>query len=83
VTIIGVLLVLGLAVVALGAAGLMLWSGWLALRDELLPGFKVSRPGPGSIALTLIGVIAPILIIGAFIVYLAIWLVRTAFVALA
>ena len=82
-TIIGVVLVLGLAVMALGGAGLMLWSGWLALRDELLPGFKMVRPGPGSIALTLIGVVAPILIIGAFILYLAAWLVRTALVALA
>jgi hypothetical protein len=81
-TIIGVLLVLGLAVGAIGAAGLMLWSGWLALRDEVLPGFKSVRPGPGSIALTLIGVVGPIIVIAVFILYLAIWMVRTAFVAL-
>jgi hypothetical protein len=82
VTIIGVVLVLGLAVVAIGAAGVMLWTGWLALRDEVLPGFKMVRPGPGSIALTLIGVVVPILMIGTFSLYLAIWLVRTAFAAL-
>jgi hypothetical protein len=82
VTIIGVLLVWVFAIVALGVTGLMLWSGWLAFKDELLPGFKVSRPGPGGIALTLIGVALPIVITAIFTLYLAIWLVQSSLAAL-
>ena len=81
-TIIGIVLTLGLAIVVLGAAGLMLWSGWLALKQEVLPGFKMVRPGPGSVVLTLLGLILPILLIGVFTLYLAIWLVRLGFGAL-
>ncbi|HEX6289223.1 MAG TPA: hypothetical protein VFZ66_08535 [Herpetosiphonaceae bacterium] len=81
-TIIGVVLVLGLAVVAAGAAGLMLWSGWLALKDEVLPGFRMVRPNPGSLVLTALGVVLPILMIAAFTLYLAIWMLQVAFSAL-
>ena len=80
--IIGVILVLGFAVVAVAVAGLMLWSGWLALKDEVLPGFKTVRPGPGAIALTVIGVILPIVLIAAFTLYLGIWLVQVSLNAL-
>jgi hypothetical protein len=82
VTIIGVVLVWGFALAALAVAGLMLWSGWLAFKEELLPGFKVSPPSPGSIALTLLGVALPIVVTAIFTLYLAIWLVQSGLAAL-
>ncbi len=81
-TVIGMIVTLGLAIVVFGGAGLIFWAGWLALKQEVLPGFKTVPPGPGSLILTLLGVILPIVLIGVFTLYLAIWLVRLGFGAL-
>lgn len=76
--IVGALFVLVFALIALGVAALTLWSGWLAFRDELQPGFKTSPPGPRALSLTLIGVIVPVLAIVIFTLYLAVQLVLLA-----
>lgn len=81
-TIIGAVLNLGFAAIAVAAAAVVLWSGWLALRDEIRPGFKSVRPGPGGIVLTLIGVVFPVVMIALFTLYLAIWLINVSFAAL-
>lgn len=81
-TIIGAVLNLGFAVVAVAAAAVVLWSGWVTLRDEVRPGFKSVRPGPGSIVLTLLGVVFPVVMIALFTLYLAIWLINVSFAAL-
>ena len=73
---IGALLVWGAAALAVGVAALTLWSGWLALRDELLPGFRTRPPGPRSIALTALGVLLPLVAISAFTLYLAVILLQ-------
>jgi hypothetical protein len=74
--ILGFLAALILAAIALGASGLMLWSGWLAYRGELQPGFRADPPGPRSITLTLLGVAIPVVLIAIFTLYLAIALVQ-------
>lgn len=63
---IGIIGVIVLAVVVLSVALLTLWSGWRAYRDELRPGFRSNPPGVRSIALTLVGVVVPVLVIAAF-----------------
>lgn len=80
--IVGALFVLVFALIALGVAGLTLWSVWLAFRDELQPGFKTSPPGPRSISLTLLGVFVPALVVVIFTLYLAVELMRLAVNAL-
>lgn len=79
---VGAVLVLVFALIALGVAGLTLWSGWTAFRDELQPGFKTVPPGPRSISLTVLGVVVPVLAIVIFTLYLAVELVRLAIAAL-
>jgi hypothetical protein len=80
--VLGLIMALLLALLSLAATGLMLWSGWLAYRNELHPGFKTRPPGPRSISLTLLGFAFPVLLIGAFTLYLAFALVRMGFNAL-
>lgn len=80
--VLGSLLVLVFALIALGVTGLMLWSGWLAVQDELRPDFKRRPPGPRTLSLTLIGVILPVIVIAVFTLYLAVVLVQTALGAL-
>lgn len=75
-TIIGAILVWGAALLAVAVAAVTLWSGWRALRDEVLPGFRTRPPGPRSIVLTLVGVLLPLGAIGAFTLYLAAVLLR-------
>jgi|GEM_PF-5150202 len=74
--VLGFVLALGLAAVSLGVAGITLWSGWRAVQDELVPSFKVAPPNPGSVVLTLVSVVLPLLMIGGFTVYLAYWLLN-------
>ncbi len=74
----GTLLALGAAGLALAVAGVTLWGGWLALRDELVPGFRTVPPRPRSILLTGIAVLLPIVAIAAFTLYLAVTLVQRA-----
>jgi uncharacterized membrane protein YecN with MAPEG domain len=74
----GIVFLVGGAVLALLVAGVTLWSGWRATQDELRPGFKTSPPRSSGLVLTLIGVIVPILIIGAFTIWLSIVLLQLA-----
>ncbi len=69
--VVGSILVLAAAVLALAVAGLTLWSGWRAFRDELIPGFRTVPPRPRSLILTALGVVLPLLVIAAFTLYLA------------
>ncbi len=79
---IGFLLALGIAALAVVIAGVTLWSGWRALDEEIRPNFKTSPPGPRSIVLTFIGVVLPLLMIAAFTLYLAVWVLRAGVAAL-
>ena len=69
--VLGSISILTAAALALAVAGLMLWSGWRAFRDELLPGFRTVPPRPRSVVLTVLGVLLPIAGIAAFTLYLA------------
>ena len=80
--VVGIFVLAVFVVIALGLAGLMVWSAAHAFRDELQPSFKMSPPGPGSITLTLLGVVAPVALIVAFALALALQLVRLATSAL-
>lgn len=80
--VLGALLVLVFAVIAIAVAVLTLWSAWLAYRDELQPGFKTAPPGARSITLTVLGVLVPVLVVVFFTIYLAIELIRLAVAAL-
>ena len=72
--IVGWIVVLGLALLAIAFTALLLASGWNAVREELWPGFRMDPPRPRSLALTLLGVVLPVLLIAALTTYLAIWL---------
>ncbi len=72
----GMLLALAAAGLSVALAAVTLWSGWLALRDELLPGFRTVPPRPRSILLTGIAVLLPICAIALFTLYLAVVLVQ-------
>ncbi len=74
--IVGFVLVLGAVALAVGVAGIMLWSGWRAFKDELIPGFRTVPPRPRSLVLTLVGVVLPLLFIVAFTLYLAVTLLQ-------
>ena len=80
--VVGSILVLAAALLALGVAGLTLWSGWSAFRDELLPGFRTVPPRPRSLILTVLGVVLPLFAIAAFTLYLAGVLVQLSLAAL-
>ncbi len=72
---------LGLASVALLAitfTALMLVSAWNALREELVPGFRIDPPDLRSIGLALIGLVLPVALIAAFSAFCAIWLLGVA-----
>ncbi len=76
--VIGTLLALAAAGLAVAVAGVTLWAGWLALRDELLPGFRTVPPRPRSILLTGVAVLLPLVAIALFTLYLAVVLVQRA-----
>ncbi len=62
-------------IIALVLAGVLFYSGWRALRDELVVrNFRSEPPGAGSLGLTLLGLILPILLITLFLLALAAWL---------
>ena len=71
---VGSIIVFGLALVGIAFTALLLVSGWNALREEVMPGFRSNPPRARSLALTLLGVVLPILLIAAFTAYFAIWL---------
>ena len=64
-----------LALAAIVFTAILLVSGWNALREEIFPNFRVSPPRPPTVALTLLGVVLPVVLIAAFTAYLAIWLI--------
>ncbi len=67
---------LGLALAGIIVTAILLVSGWNALGEELLPGFRIDPPRARSLALALLGVVLPILLLAAFTTYFAIWLLR-------
>ncbi len=67
---------LGLALAGIIVTAILLVSGWNALGEELLPGFRIDPPRACSLALTLLGVVLPILLLAAFTTYFAISLLR-------
>lgn len=74
--VLGFVLILALVALSLAVAAVSLWSGWRALRDEVLPGFRSNPPGPGALVLTLLGVVLPLLAIAVFTLYLALVLLQ-------
>lgn len=81
--VIGFLGLMVLAAAALFIGCVTAWGGWRALRGELLPGFRTVPPRPRTVALTIVGVLIPVLAIVAFTVYLAAQLLRVGVAALA
>lgn len=73
--VVGVVLVIGMMLLAIVLAGLTLWSGWRAVRDELGRNFRSSPAGPSSFVLTLLGVVVPVVAIAFFLLALAYWLI--------
>ena len=73
---VGSMVALGLALTGIIVTAILLVSGWNALGEELLPGFRIDPPRARSLALTLLGVVLPILLLAAFTTYFAIWLLR-------
>ena len=67
---------LGLALAGIIVTAILLVSGWHALGEELLPGFRIDPPRMRALALTLLGVVLPILLLAAFTTYFAIRLLR-------
>ncbi|WP_026370396.1 hypothetical protein [Kallotenue papyrolyticum] len=74
---IGVAGVFVLALIALAAALVVLWSGWHAFREELQPGFRMRAPGLRGVLLIGLGVALPLMAIAVFVVYLALVLAQT------
>ncbi len=72
----GSMVALGLALAGIIVTAILLVSGWNALSEELLPGFRIDPPRARSLALTLLGVVLPNLLLAAFTTYFAIWLLR-------
>ncbi len=73
---VGSIVALGLALAGIIVTAILLVSGWNALGEELLPGFRIDPPRLRSLALALLGVVLPILLLAAFTTYFAIWLLR-------
>ena len=69
----GALVVAGLALVAIIFTALLLVSSWNALREELLPNFRIDRPGVRAIGIALAGLVLPVILTALFTGYLAIW----------
>ncbi|MBA3944714.1 MAG: hypothetical protein H0X37_09160 [Herpetosiphonaceae bacterium] len=60
---------------ALVVAGVTFYGGWRALGDELVRrNFRSQPPGLGTLGLTLLGLILPVLLITLFLVAFAAWL---------
>ena len=69
----GALVVIVLALVAIIFTALLLVSSWNALREELLPSFRIDPPGLRTIAMALIAIVLPVILTALFTGYLAIW----------
>lgn len=75
-TIIGVIGLAVLIIIALAVAALTAWSGWRAVQDELVRrNFRSQPPRPSDLALTVLGVVWPVLATSFFLIALAVWLV--------
>jgi hypothetical protein len=72
----GALVVVALALVAIIFTALLLASSWNALREELLPSFRIDPPGLRAICVTLFGMVLPVILTALFTGYLAIWVLR-------
>jgi hypothetical protein len=64
-----------LALIALVFTALLLVSAWYGVREELVPGFRITPPGPGSLGLALVGMILPALLTALFTGYLSVWII--------
>lgn len=73
---IGIIGIVGIIILCIVVAGLTVWGGWRAMRDELGRNFRSSRAGPRALSLTLIGVIIPVVAITVFLLGLVFWLLR-------
>ena len=69
----GALVVVALALVAIIFTALLLVSSWNALREELLPNFRIDPPGLRAIGVALIAMVLPVILTALFTGYLAIW----------
>jgi hypothetical protein len=61
-----------MALVGIILAALLLASGWNALREEILPGFRMAPPGLRSLLLVLVGLLLPIGLLAVFSGYFAV-----------
>ncbi len=74
--IIGMLGMLGMALAAVAAGGTVLWSSYRAVREELIArNLRSQPPGPGGLALVIVGMLLPTVMITLFLLALAGWLV--------
>lgn len=71
----GVLIMGVLALIALVFTALLLVSAWSAMREELLPTFRIDPPSPSGLALALIGMLLPVMLIILFTGSLAAWII--------
>jgi hypothetical protein len=72
----GAVVVVALALVAIIFTALLLASSWNALREELLPSFRIDPPGLRAIGVALVGLVLPVILLTLFTGYLAIWVLR-------
>jgi hypothetical protein len=70
--VVGAVLAFGMALVGAVLTALLLASGWNALREEILPGFRIESPGLRSLALVLIGLLLPVGLLAVFSGYFAV-----------
>ena len=74
-TFLGAVIAFLLALTAIAFTAILLVSGWNALREEIMPNFRVAPPRPRTLGLALLGVVLPVVLTAAFTAYLAIWLI--------
>jgi hypothetical protein len=72
----GAVVVVALALVAIIFTALLLASSWNALREELLPSFRIDPPGLRAIGMALVGLVLPVILLTLFTGHLAIWVLR-------
>lgn len=65
-SILGSIIALASAVAFAAVAALLLWGGYLTLRDEVRRSFIITRPSPASRALDLALVVGPLVITALF-----------------
>jgi hypothetical protein len=60
-SVLGSIIALGAALAFVAVAVLLIWGGYLALRDEVRRSFIITRPGPAARALDLLLIVGPLL----------------------